>query len=76
MFCHTSVATELLKTLVSYEEVQQAILMGLIGILKANDDGNDPKALLGLSCTDDVIAIARKLLYSITLLHIIIYVCI
>ncbi|XP_064387854.1 armadillo-like helical domain containing protein 1 isoform X2 [Halichondria panicea] len=38
-------ATELLKTLVSYEDVQHLILMRLVGILKASDDRPVPAAL-------------------------------
>ncbi len=40
-------ATELLKTLVSYEDVQHLILMRLVGILKASDDRPVPAAITG-----------------------------
>ena len=34
-----SVAAALLEDLIGYEEIQQPILMGLVGMLKATEDG-------------------------------------
>jgi len=40
-------ASELLQDLVGYEEVQQPILTGLVGMVKVSDDISVPKAILG-----------------------------
>ena len=38
-FSTLSVAAALLEDLIGYEEIQQPILMGLVGMLKATEDG-------------------------------------
>ena len=40
-------ASELLKDLVCYEEVQQSILIGLVSMLKASDENTTPTTVLG-----------------------------
>ena len=42
-----SSALELLKDLVGYDEVQESILVGLVGLLKGSDSGTVPVAVLG-----------------------------
>ncbi len=44
-------ALELLSELVGYEEVQQSILFGLVGLLKAADSGSNPAAVTGTYMT-------------------------
>ena len=46
LFCSNE-ASELLQDLVGYEEVQQPILTGLVGMVKVSDDVSVPKAILG-----------------------------
>ena len=56
MYIHPLPAAALLENLIGYEEIQQPILMGLVGMLKATEDGppgiapsatSIPKPLLG-----------------------------
>ena len=43
------VAALLLEDLIGYEEIQQPILMGLVGMLKASDDGLSTTATAGVN---------------------------
>ena len=47
IFLH--IAALLLEDLIGYEEIQQPILMGLVGMLKASDDGLSTTATAGVN---------------------------